>query len=409
MNPSNINQHSNQGDDEIIARFQSFSTDKWTAWILNFINFQPCSPTLPLGNEELHHILIDVYHVLDKGAQIRFGQAIVDVFMSTQPFSSNAEQLYYLLQIIAHVNPVGAKRSIRQRLFAQLLKGLNYGGQDLHTTLLGVASESGIDDELVDFIQRSSLESSDFRFLIVCLRTLSKPGGSRAYAFIERLLPHLVPGERSVSLSRQLEDVVFRAGFYYLFEWVCNSTPRLALRYSTQIELINQILRDDIVPWNMLQSREHDVYATLLSARLHAGVHRFQAEELITIASTIHQIDDEKSIKEVLSVIWQMTKARWNVRPWDCIDLSENIYSRISREEQKILILTDEADVAERDNAHFEREYQLLLSPMTELPKSYLVGLPRIPHIGSSVASSKTEHHTPSANSIPYINRNAYV
>src|SRR5467141_1691142 len=153
-----------------VSAFRGLSADRWVDWINSFLSSSAHSPTITIGREELHHILIRIYDNLetqqDRGS---FETALTLLFESTQTLQDNAERLYYLLQLLAYAKPPRAKRIVRRLLFDEVLTDVHFGEQHLHWMLLTTSSEYDVDDEIVDYVHRSVRRLNDFKYALLCL------------------------------------------------------------------------------------------------------------------------------------------------------------------------------------------------------------------------------------------------
>src|SRR5713226_5647601 len=129
--------------------FSDFTMDRWCQWIKAFLDYQPTDPEISVGRSELHHVMLRLYEGLkSKVAQERFAAALTQVFETTLPIQQNAEQLFYLIEIISCLLPHQAKRIARRLLFDRLLDGIEYANRDLQMMLLVANSEYDFDDNL---------------------------------------------------------------------------------------------------------------------------------------------------------------------------------------------------------------------------------------------------------------------
>jgi len=298
---------------------ESFTIDQWAEWIGSQLHLKKASPQIPSsGRQELHQTLINVHKELeDKASKERFRKAVSLVFESTQALRENAEEIYYLLQVISYLKPLRAKRLIRRHLFEEILRNVAYGGQELHTMLLVAYSKYDIDDELLDYILRSARDRrAEYSYLLVCFRILSQRNGEEAISFLETLFPYLVSKQNVAQMVRVIRGIIFRTGYRPLFEWYENEFRRCLQQWPVEAASFREALRVSILPWGSKADEKRDSYGILLSSLLNTGFHRFTPSDLLCITGLVRSVS-EKVIRRVLNAIWEGSASKWSHEtPW---------------------------------------------------------------------------------------------
>jgi hypothetical protein len=302
--------------------FQHFTVERWVKWLNAFLSYEPHEPDFPVGREELHLALMRLYRMLDtKGSHDRFAEAITTIYESTPHHQTNAEQLYYLLQLITYTKPLRAKSLVRRHLFEDSLVNVSYGPYKLQRRLLVASTRydiSDIADELIEYIYRTSKEDTDFKYLLLCLDILlTPPLVSEGCRFMERVISAIESEVEAVQLCMQLRADLPIAVYKTFYMWYPVAAERLASQFPKQAEWFKQALKRFVLPPLEVVS-EFNVapYAVLLSARFQAEERLLNAKELYTVASQCEVIGEEIVI-DALSDIWskRASTAHQN-QPW---------------------------------------------------------------------------------------------
>jgi hypothetical protein len=256
--------------EQSLAEFESFTVDHWVRWLSDFFDNEN-QPEVAFGTEELDLSLIAMYDELTpKSTRTRFGRAVALLFESTPLISPNAEQIYYLIQLLCYMKPPEAKRVLRRHLSEEVLSGKCYAGHDLHTMLLVACSMYDVDDDLVAYIERSVATINDFSYLLVCQRVLCLREGRGGYSFIGRLLNRMDSESEAARLTRHLEFVAVTEGYRRLYNWYTENESRLAKEMPDKWQLFEAALKRRLMPYaDKDQDVSQEPYASLLAMRLN--------------------------------------------------------------------------------------------------------------------------------------------
>jgi len=377
--------------EEMLKQLASQSSEGWANWIERFLTSDPLPPRVPTSNDPPHMVLNAVYDQMSPEARRKCAEGLMLVFKGTQPDqdSENARRLYILLQVIAHVSPWHDNLITYARLKSESLKGISYGGWDLHALLLVACSQPGLDAELIHYIEHSANRSGDFRYLLICFRTLRKAPRLTPYVFIDYLLPFLDTHRRIDQFSEVLDEVVMCTGFHPLFCWYDQVLPKLALSNRPNVTVIEEVLRTRLAPWPLTLDRM-EPYSVLLAAALQASFHRFSAKEIGMILEVLRRdlataghlsegslpVGEAQAegpidmvVQKVLTRIWRQNSERWpDEDPWRLTDLSDDQdpATRLEGKKDLFRITTpdDQAGLDDRELAFpksvFFREFDLL-------------------------------------------------
>jgi len=295
--------------DRSLSELTRLSTEDLARWLRAVVTGRDCEPSLSHGPDDVHIALIDLRRRMDLAVRDRFDNALIAVFRTLQPQPDEAEALFYVLHLLSNINPLGAQSIMRQRLSSRAFAELSYGKQNLHTLLLSACS-ADVDAQLVSLVYATAEHAHSFKELLVCLRTLSKTGGTDALRFLPRLLPLLDSPVREVQLARQLTDVIFRVGWEQLYVWYANDFEIVSFR-----ERLDRILREGVILWPDECERVDD-HRLLLAAWLHAGYRAFVAGDVLRVAKLVISIPED-DVRKALNIMWLQSIEKWpNDYPW---------------------------------------------------------------------------------------------
>src|ERR1043165_4208587 len=304
------------------ATFQHFTVERWIDWLNAFLSRDSCSPVVLIGRDEpLHHPLIRLYRSLKTKSRLdRFAAAITEIYRSTSLMPENAEQLYYLLQLITYVKPLRAKELLRRDLREAALPDVKFGPYPLQRMLLVALARYGVDDDIAEYIYDSCKENPDFSYLLLCLDILSPRSGDEAYRFIERIAPLIKSEVEAMHLCMQLRADLPITGRRAFYEWYLGAGEGMRSRFPRETELFKEALKQLVLPPLLAAPSLHaPAYAVLLSAQLQAEERLLTAEELYIIASLYKDVGEEV-VTSALSDIWRKTAHRaYQGQPW-CYD-----------------------------------------------------------------------------------------
>lgn len=302
--------------------FEGFTPERWAQWINAFLNREDYSPAVEVGNEELHHVLARVYNKLAKKAdRDRFAEGLAILFESTPLIRKNAAEIYYIIELLQYLKPIGAKRIIRRHLYAGTLKGVGYGRQDLHTMLLVAASKYDVDDELSEHVKLSARDEKHFGYQLVCLRVLSMRGQEEFLSFFKKVFNRVTNAGEAAQLAREIKSILRKRGYSAFCRWYTD----LALNPSPDSERAFQLLEPNLreivfdtldVPdlknkrtFAAISLPDADPYFTLIAAQLHAYDRWYTPRQVVAIAK-LHEQADVDLVVNALIVIWRRTQHR---------------------------------------------------------------------------------------------------
>jgi hypothetical protein len=306
------------------ATLNDFRADQWATWILRFLNDAADDPFVSRGLDPPHLALNSIFDQMSPTARSEFAAGFSKLVPQIRPDPSTAglRQSFGLLKVADHVSPWQAQAALFSRLTSGCMRGLRYGGWELHSLLLVACCHFGIDQRLEDYIFRSIILFNDFDYGIVAFRQLLKLGGTRALLLLEHFLaglrvPHNV--ERLAVVLREAIDL--RSGSWPLLHWLQESAPRLRAEGVRGIDEFETILQS-IVKWQPNADRS-EPGLLLVSAWIHAPVRYFNASDLVSLASSVHRLEhDDRTERENRAEILRRVLERilHYGQPWDCID-----------------------------------------------------------------------------------------
>jgi hypothetical protein len=320
--PPGADEHSATSQQKPDGTFQHFTLEQWISWLNTFFSHDPCSPViLIIRDEPLHHPLIRLYRSLNtKSRRDRFAEAITKIYQATSLIPENAEQLYYLLQLITYIKPLQAKELLRRDLREGALLDVKFGPYWLQRTLLVARTRYDVNDDIADYIYSSCNENPVFSYLLLCLDILASRNGDEAYRFVERIVPFLKSEVEAMHLGMQLRADLPITGYRAFYEWYMSAEEGMQSRFTKEWEEFKKTLEQFVLP--KLQdtpSLHFPAYAVLLSAQLQARKRLLMADELYIIASQYKEVGEEV-VLSALSDIWRRTAQRhYQRRPW-CYD-----------------------------------------------------------------------------------------
>lgn len=306
------------------AAFEKLSFDDWHQWLVSFLSGEPQAPLLPVERDEpWHQFLIRVFDGLSAKAAVQFNQAVFKVFENTAIRKNNERQLYTLFHVMAYSVPGEAKELLRRRLREEVLRGLQYGHQDLHSLLLLTCSKFHVDESLVRYVQRSARSSKDFDYLLLCQWVLSTIEDAQAFRFNERLLPFIDSPELAAAASRQLASISERLGYGDFLAWYQSRSVQLEKLWEGKWELFVNSLRERLLSDRglpILAAIDRD--AALLYAELRITRDIIPPTTVLQIAQ-LHQALGIEETCAILSIIWQDLNERNGTSPWEYIGSKE--------------------------------------------------------------------------------------
>ena len=368
--------------EELIKAFtalNAFQPDQWADWVLRFLNDAPITPFISRGTEPPHMALNAIFDQLSETAKPEFKAGVSLLFPYVRPESSEAgvRQAFGLLKIVDHVCPFQSQPAMFGRLTSDCMRGIKYGGWDLHSLLLVACCHFGIDQRLEDYIFRSVATFSDFDYSVIAFRMLLRLGDIRPFLLLEHVTPLLRSPQQANRLAAVvLEGLEGRTGGWPLLRWLLEVLPRLAAKRVEGLQQFQASLQR-VVPWRT-SSDFRDAGALLVSAWLHARARYFNATELVELAGALHRTETEpvtqgplqenrlEMLKEVLRLILRSGE------PWVCIDGedADSPWNRISAGDT-LRILTYSSDGEHTDQRDLPRleflsEFKLLQEIVSE-------------------------------------------
>ena len=203
--------------------------------------------------------------------------------------------------------------------------------EESNIDLTVASSEYDVDDDLVDYIRRSSRLLRDFKYALVCLRTLGKRGGKEAVSFLEHIISLLKITRETNQLARQLRTVTLRTGYRHLCEWYLAEGARITSRLPDHMRMFEETLRAGLLHWDLESSETEDPYKTLFAAALHAGHLRFGPSDILAVTRLNRDVGEEL-VSTVLRHLWLASAEKWPAEPpWTLIDPMDEIVHEMNR------------------------------------------------------------------------------
>jgi hypothetical protein len=302
------------------ASFSRFGQEDWAKWINSFLNEEFCEPSVTIGPHEPFVILGNVYHELEfKSQRDLFAEAVKILFESTPVIKQNTRYLRSLLELLALLKPYKAKSLLRRHLFSRSFAGMEDGGMNLHTLLLIVNSKYEVDEELLDFIERTAKEAKDFGYRLTCLRIGSQLGGAEYLKILDIVLEHANEPRSAILLARELGDIMFLHGSRRFAEWYTAKLRAMTKKSDAlnAFELLEEGLRKVVFRDINLFAPDQDSYSTLIAAQLYAHDRFYTAKELVAIGRLQADVGVDATVEALIN-IWNRIKAKVGSRtqPW---------------------------------------------------------------------------------------------
>jgi hypothetical protein len=274
-----------------VIEFNRMTTAEWVDWLGKFLRDEAETPDPASFGPEKCEGLIRLYGGLSAAAQERFAAAVVQCLESTGERRDRAERLFVLLHLVAYMQPLGAKRLVWRLLESKSLQGLVYAKQKLPLVALVAASQFGVDDDLLYYIDRSLSQVTEFRELLVYFRIASQAGAEVTLQFLDLLMEKVEPGVKAKQTARQLRGVAFGKGYRDLYRWY--EGHRHTLAGTTQFNIMAEDVLPQTVPAPNEWVQESDNYAILLSALLFAGKIEYSTNEMFQFSRAVAKLGAE--------------------------------------------------------------------------------------------------------------------
>lgn len=293
---------------QLPSEFELFDADKWAEWIMSTARGQSAPPPFTVPHRELDEVL--VYLFLEIQNRENFLKGLTIAFETIYIGTVNVRQLYFILNAIAEIRPVGCKRILHRYIVAKRFAGLEYHNVNLEKIALAARASYDIDDEALSMLLLFAHRSEDPRSLIFYLRIISKRDPLYAYRLLPRLLPLLAGDAESHALVRVLKGIVFRNGFRELFKWYKENVDNFQ---KPLLSILNSCLKR-VAPWGQ-ENLLRDPYGILLSAATASDERIFTVEEILQISEAANDpllLTNKEAVIWVLKMIW--LKSRENMR-----------------------------------------------------------------------------------------------
>ena len=301
--------------------FARFSRAEWIAWIRKFLNGGLCDPPVVAGSQEPFETLAGIYYGLEsKNQGDLFAEAVTALFDDGSITKQNARYYRSLIELLALLRPYEAKSLLRRHLYGRSFVGLEDGMMSLHTLLLVTNSKYDLDDDFVDFIERTAKVSDDFAYLVACLRAVSVKGGGAYLDLLEIMLERMRAEKHYSLLARELGDIFYLHGTRHFCEWY-SASARIVKRGETlfdSFELFEGALKKHVFRRLDLTSLgTADPHHALVAAQLHAYDRLFNAKEVVAIARLYPSVGKDAAVDALVN-IWQRIKTtlKDNELPW---------------------------------------------------------------------------------------------
>lgn len=287
-----------------LSRLSDFEASEWAAWIDHFINGTSITPAVSREKDPPHLALNAIYDQLPEPARTAFSNGLAALLPSAQPApdGANTSRIYSLLQVAAHVAPHAAKAVLLSRLTSQVMRGVSYAGWDLHSLLLVVCSQFGVDEKLSDYILHSIQSIRDFDYLVICFRMLLKRGPEiTPFLLLEHMLPFLANPDNLDRLADVLEEALDRNGAWHLLCWFEDIAPTLPGRGIEGLEHFEKIVRET-VPWPS-NPKLASPSVIMLAAWIHAPFRKSTASDiacLLEVLDRSHHGDAKQRLRRVM-------------------------------------------------------------------------------------------------------------
>lgn len=298
--------------------FMRFDHSRWVSWINKFLIGEACDPPVTVGHQEPYMTLGAVYEGLESKTQRdMFAAAVTVLFESTPIINQNARYFRSLIELLALLKPYQAKGLLRRHLFARSFVGMEDGMLNLHTLLLIANSKYEIDEELVDFIERTACETNSFGYLLTCLTAISQSGGGKYLELLSTVLPRVKKERTAALLAREIGDILFLHGSRHFCDWY-SATARSAVRGNTffdSFELLEGALKKLVFRHSEIHAP--DANRTIVAAQLHAYDQRYDAKEVLAIARLHRHIGRDTTVNALIN-IWRRIKGLFQEEglPW---------------------------------------------------------------------------------------------
>lgn len=300
--------------------FARFNREDWVKWINGLLNEEFCEPTVTIAHHEPCIVLANVYHQLElKSQRDLFGEAVKILFETTPLIKQNTRYFRAILELLALLKPYQAKTLLRSRLFSRDFADMEDGGMNLHNLLLIVNSKYEVDEQLLEFIERTAKETSDFSYLLICLRIVSPLGGGKYLPLLEDVLSRLTEWRNAILLARELEDIMYLHGSRHFAEWY--SAKLRAMSKESDIfdafEFLEGALKKIVFPQLDLYAPVENPFNTLIAAQLHANDRFYSAKEVVRIARLYRHTGRDVTVNALVN-IWNRikTKSLSGALPW---------------------------------------------------------------------------------------------
>jgi hypothetical protein len=276
--------------DMLLKQFFRFTTGQWFEWIVKLLQDEALDPDPGYLGHEKSESLIRLYRSLSVAAQSKFATAVVQCLEGTEVHRDKAEHFYVLLQLIAYIQPIEAKRLVRRLLQNRTLETMEYAKQRLQIVALVAASKFDIDDELLYYMDRSVSQITEFRELLVYFRIFSHASAVRAARFLDRVAEKVQSGVKARQAARQLRGVVLRNGYKEIYRWF--EAERRTQGSSAQLRVMSEEVLRQVVPPPAEWEHHDDDYAVLLSALLNSGDTPL-GDHLIRFSQVVARVGEE--------------------------------------------------------------------------------------------------------------------
>lgn len=359
--------------DSAFSLLSRFTVAQWAAWIEGFVNGTAVTPSVSRGNDPAHLALNAIYDQLPESAKAVFSGGLAELLPAAQPGPGpeTAAKLYTLLQVAAHVVPRQAQSLLVGRLTSECMRGISYAGWDLHSLLLVVCSQFGVDEKVTDYIFHSAQSVGDFAYLVICFRMLLKRGPETTpFLLLEQMLADLEKRECAERMTEVLDEAIGRNGALPLLVWFEEVAPRLKARGISGLDRLEEIAQE-VVPWPEEPDRA-DPSMLLLAGWMHAPTRKFKATDIRSLLYVLHRSRDPKAEERVTRVLslWASHNPDWEII--DAADTGDPRNYITGFKDTVRIIIHDRnggADEVELRRADFQREVALVLTVALELTR----------------------------------------
>lgn len=320
-----------------LAVFDSFSVRDWYSWLRGFLRGFPTDPEIRHPRTEPHVDLLSLYYSFSSyNTRDRFLDALGYLYQCYHFHKDDTEILYYLLQLICVLKPLGLRDNLRRDLLDEVYMDISFERQQCHALLFRTNAAYSLDEELIEYAVRSVSTMFDLSYGILCFRILSSTRRYDATKLLFTIVPRISSFEDASALALEFKAELLRIGARELCTWYTESFESMLASHLNAFDLLERAMIEHLYPLLAIMAPK-DPYAHVLSQQLLSLRSQMTADDIIELARYASIVGEALAVAAIANMSLNYIAQDEEHRPWHVFDGNTFPDLRIAPEQVSVL------------------------------------------------------------------------